>query len=208
VRFITVEGIEGSGKSTLLLGLAAWLGARGAEVVVTREPGGTALGDRLRALFVDPGLAIDPLAEAFVVNASRAEHVARVIEPALREGRFVLCDRFADATIAYQGYGRGVDLASLHALARIATHGREPDLTFLLDVGARVSQARLAERERATGVGADRLEREDAAFHERVRSGYLALARDDPRFVTLDGAQAPGAVLQAATTVLAEKYRI
>jgi dTMP kinase len=188
--------------------LAEWLAARGAEVVVTREPGGTPLGDRLRALFVEPGLTIDPLAEAFVVNASRAEHVARVIEPALREGRFVLCDRFADATIAYQGYGRGVDIASLRALARIATSGREPDLTFLLDVSAAVSQTRLTGRQRATGVGADRLEREGTAFHERVRAGYLALARGDPRFVTLDGVRPPDAVLQAATAVLAEKYGV
>jgi dTMP kinase len=192
----------------LLSGLAEWLAARGAEVVVTREPGGTPLGDRLRALFVEPGLTIDPLAEAFVVNASRAEHVARVIEPALREGRFVLCDRFADATIAYQGYGRGVDIASLRALARIATSGREPDLTFLLDVSAAVSQTRLTGRQRATGVGADRLEREGTAFHERVRAGYLALARGDPRFVTLDGVRPPDAVLQAATAVLAEKYGV
>lgn len=192
----------------MLSGLAEWLAARGAEVVVTREPGGTPLGDRLRALFVEPGLTIDPLAEAFVVNASRAEHVARVIEPALREGRFVLCDRFADATIAYQGYGRGVDIASLRALARIATSGREPDLTFLLDVSAAVSQTRLTGRQRATGVGADRLEREGTAFHERVRAGYLALARGDPRFVTLDGVRPPDAVLQAATAVLAEKYGV
>jgi dTMP kinase len=192
----------------LLRGLAEWLATRGAEVVVTREPGGTPLGDRLRALFVEPGLAIAPLAEAFIVNASRAEHVARVIEPALREGRFVLCDRFADATIAYQGYGRGVDIASLRALARIATSGREPDLTLLLDVSAAVSQARLAARQHATGIGADRLEREGIAFHERVRSGYLALASDNPRFVTLDGGQAPAAVLQAAAAVLAEKYGV
>jgi len=160
----------------------------------------------LRALFVEPGLAIRPLAEAFVLNASRAQHVDEVIEPALRDGCFVLCDRFTDATLAYQGYGRGVELALLRSLAHIATRGFEPDLTLLVDVSVELSQARVAARTGAGGVGADRLEREDAAFHERVRRGYLALARAEPRIATLDGSQAPGAVLQAASRALASKF--
>ena len=173
--FVVVEGIEGSGKSTLLSGLADAARAQGRDVVTTREPGGTALGNRLRALFVDPETEIDAMAEAFLVSASRAQHVAEIIEPALRAGRLVLCDRFAAATLAYQGYGRGIDLALLR------------DLT------------------RADGVAADRLEREGRAFHERVRDGYLALARSDPRFVTLDGSLPAARVLRAATTALAAK---
>jgi dTMP kinase len=200
-----VEGIEGSGKSTLVELLAAHLRARGHGVVTTREPGGTALGNRLRAAFVDPETAIDPIAEAFVVNASRAQHVGEVIEPALRAGRHVLCDRFAAATLAYQGYGRGVALSALHALASVATRGREPDLTLLLDVSVALSRERVAARVRESGVAADRLEREDGAFHERVRAGYLALASGDERFVTLDGGRPPEEVLQAASRALETK---
>ena len=153
--------------------------------MTTREPGGTALGNRLRAAFVEPGAPIDPVAEAFVVNASRAQHVAEVIEPALAAGAWVLCDRYADATLAYQGFGRGVGLDVLRTLAAIATRGRMPDLTLLLDVSVATSHARVGERERESGVAIDRLEREDGAFHARVRDGYLALARDDARFIVL-----------------------
>jgi len=160
----------------------------------------------LRALFVEPGLQIRPLAEAFILNASRAQHVDEVIEPALRDGRFVLCDRFSDATLAYQGYGRGVELALLRSLAHVATRGLEPDLTLLIDVSVALSQARVAARTDAGGAGADRLEREDAAFHERVRAGYLTLARAEPRIVTIDGSQPPDAVLLAASRALASKF--
>jgi dTMP kinase len=170
------------------------------EVVLTREPGGTAVGDRLRALFVEPGLAIRPLAEAFVLNASRAQHVDEVIEPALRDGCFVLCDRFTDATLAYQGYGRGVDLDMLHMLAAFATHGLEPDLTFLVDVSVATSRERVAARARASGIAADRLEREGPEFHERVRAGYLALAAADPeRWIVLDGTLPPAELATLAS---------
>jgi dTMP kinase len=164
------------------------------------------LGNRLRAIFVEPAMTIGPLAEAFVVNASRAQHVDEVIEPALRGGCFVLCDRFADATLAYQGYGRGVDLGTLRSLASVATRGIEPDLTLLVDVTIAVSQARVASRTGAGGAGADRLEREGAAFHERVREGYLALAAAEPRFVVVDGSQTPDAVLLAASQAVAAKF--
>jgi len=177
------------------------------DVVTTREPGGTALGNRLRAAFVDPETSIDPIAEALVVNASRAQHVVEVVEPALAAGRLVLCDRFTAATLAYQGYGRGVDLDTLRALATVATRGRVPDLTLLVDVDVAVSRQRVASRARASGVAADRMEREDSAFHERVRTGYLALARGDPRFVTLAGTLAPDDVLRAASRALEEKLR-
>jgi dTMP kinase len=207
-KFVTVEGIEGSGKTTLLSGLVMWLAARGIEVVTTREPGGTVLGNRLRTVFVEPGLPIAALAEAFVVNASRAQHVEEVIEPALQADRWVLCDRFADATLAYQGYGRGLDLAVLRSLADVATRGRRPDLTFLVDVSADVSHARVLARTSSGGASPDRLERETSGFHERVRAGYLTLARDDRRFVTLDGNQPPDDVLRAASRVLAEKFGV
>jgi dTMP kinase len=175
---------------------------------MTREPGGTLLGNRLREVFVEPGMSIAPLAEAFVVNASRAQHVDEVVEPALRAGSWVLCDRFADATLAYQGYGRGVDLAVLRSLAGVATRGRSPDMTFLIDVSTDVSQARVLARTSGGGAAPDRLEREPRAFHERVREGYLTLARDDPRFVTLDGNQPPDDVLRTATQALAEKFAV
>ncbi len=174
----------------------------------TREPGGTALGDRLRAAFVEPGLAIDAVAEAFVVNASRAQHVAEVIEPALRIGKFVLCDRFSAATLAYQGYGRGVDLRALETLARIATGGLRPALTLLVDVPIKVSRQRLAARARASGVPEDRLERESSDFHTRVRDGYLALARSDEHTVTLDGTQSVEALLQAACRIVTAKLGV
>ena len=201
-----VEGIEGSGKSTLLSGLVAKLEAAGCASLATREPGGTALGNRLRATFIEPGLQIDALAEAFVVNASRAQHVCEIIEPALRAGKWVVSDRYAAATLAYQGFGRGVALQTLRELATIATRGRMPDLTFLLDIDIEVSRERVRARASAGGEPIDRLEREDAAFHTRVRDGYLALAREDATFVTLDGTLAPPVLLAAAWRVLETNY--
>ncbi len=205
---MSVEGIEGSGKSTLLSGLAAHLKAAGVASVATREPGGTALGNRLRATFVEAGLAIDPLAEAFVINASRAQHVAEIIEPALGDGRWVLCDRFAAATLAYQGFGRGLDLGTLRMLAAIATRGRMPDLTLLLDIGPELSRERVRTRAAESGQPVDRVEREDDAFHARVRDGYLALARDDATIVTLDGALGVKPLLAAAWRVLQTTYAL
>jgi dTMP kinase len=188
--------------------LAGEVSARGITVVTTREPGGTALGNRLRAAFVEPGAAIDPIAEAFVVNASRAQHVAEVIEPALAAGAWVLCDRYADATLAYQGFGRGVDLQTLRTLAEISTRGRIPDLTLLIDVTVETSRERVTARSNANGEAIDRLEREDAAFHGRVRAGYLQLASDDARFVILDGSQPRAAVERAALATLVSRFAV
>lgn len=143
-----------------------------------------------------------------MVNASRAQHVDDVIEPALRDGAWVVCDRFASATLAYQGYGRGVELDVLRTLANVATRTRLPDVTFLLDVSVELSRARVTARARARGAAIDRLERENAAFHERVRDGYLALARSDASFVVLDGALGPELVCEAAWNVLAAKFRV
>jgi dTMP kinase len=190
---VTFEGIEAAGKSTLISALADDLTSRGEAVRVTKEPGGTPLGESLRAVFLDPALSVDPIAEVMLLNASRAQHVADVVAPALKRGEIVLCDRFFDATIAYQGYGRGLDLDSLLQICLTATHRIAPDLTFLIDIPVEVS----AERVRARG-GADRLEREDAAFHQRVRDGYLALAERFSRIAVLDGMQPPEALVAAA----------
>jgi len=196
---VAIEGIEGSGKSTLLSTLSSALAARGRTVVATREPGGTPLGERLRTLFVEPGLAIDPMAETFVLCAARAQHVREVIEPALAAGAWVLCDRFVLATLAYQGHGRGLPLDVLRGLCHAATGGRMPDLTLLVDVPLDVSFARVRERTSALGEPADRLERESASFHARVRAGYLALAADDPNSVAVvDGTLEREAVLATA----------
>src|SRR5579875_3874547 len=129
---VTFEGIEGAGKSTLIAALARMLVAGGAPALVTREPGGTPLGDSLRAVFVDPAYRIDPMAEAMLLNAARAQLVSDVIRPALRDGVVVMCDRFFDATVAYQGFGRGLDVESLLELCLLATSRIAPDLTFLL----------------------------------------------------------------------------
>ena len=197
MTFIVVEGIEGSGKSTLLASLADRLRASGRDVLVTREPGGTALGDAVRTVFLDPAIAVDPLTEALLINAARAQHVSEAIVPALRAKRTVLCDRFIDSTLAYQGYGRGLNLPFLREVCNAAAAGVEPDITFLIDVPIAVSRARTHARER----DADRVEREGDVFHERVRRGYLELAAL-PRHCVLDGTLAPEQVLERALRAL------
>lgn len=187
--FIAIEGIEGSGKSTLVRGLVERLRMDGRDVVATREPGGTATGDAVRTIFLDRTLNIGALTEALLANAARAQHVAEVIRPAVNAGRMVLCDRFTASTLAYQGYGRGFDLAALQRLCDEATGDVQPDLVFLLDLPVEVAHQRMAER----SYQFDRIESEDAAFHERVRRGYLELAKS-PRFRTLDATQ-PGETL-------------
>jgi len=181
--FVTFEGIEGAGKTTQVHLLHQALENTTIPFVFTREPGGTPLGERIRELLIDPLGQMSPQAEALLLSASRAELVEKVIEPALREGRLVVCDRFWDATIAYQGYGRGLPIESLMQLTMFAAQRLSPDLTFVLDVPVRVSQERLR------GRSADRLESEKTAFHERVAAGYRKLSAADPRrFVVLDGA--------------------
>ena len=181
--FVTIEGIEGSGKSTLLRGLADRLRAQGHEVFVTREPGGTSAGEAIRNIVLEPGLQVAPLTEALLMNAARAQHVIEAIRPALLAGHVVLCDRYADSSLAYQGYGRGLDLEMLRAVIAAATGGLEPDHTILLDVPVELSRARVAQR----SARLDRLEREEDAFYERVRLGFLDLARDGGRYTILDG---------------------
>lgn len=184
--FITFEGGEGTGKSTQLERLAARLRARGIEPVVTREPGGTPLAEGIRALLLDTRPAPQPIAEAFLMEAARAELVATVIRPALAGGRVVLCDRYDDSTLAYQGAGRGLDDAMLRGWNRAATGGLVPALTLLFDIDPAHG---LARREGAPGEP-NRLDREPSDFHVRVRDRFLTLARAEPgRFVVFDAAQ-------------------
>ena len=175
-RFITVEGIEGAGKSTCLGLLEESVRARGHELLVTREPGGTPLGEDLRELLLGhrhTGMSDD--AELLLMFAARAEHLHARIETALSAGRWVLCDRFTDATYAYQGYGRGIDLARIATLEEWVQRGRRPDLTILLDLPVSLGLERAGKRS-----APDRFESEALAFFERVRAGYLQLAADDP----------------------------
>jgi dTMP kinase len=186
--FITFEGPEGSGKSTHIRLLAEHLRGRGVAVVCTREPGGTPLCEAVRGLLQHDGVGEPPVprAEVLLFLASRAQHVDRVIRPALERGDWVLCDRFSDSTLAYQGFGRGFALAQLRALDGFATDGLAPDLTVLLDVPPETGRARLAARQTQTATEPDRIEREDGAFHARLRDGFLELARAEPdRFVVL-----------------------
>ncbi len=176
-RFITFEGIEGVGKSTQVDAAAAYLRDRDVDVVVTREPGGTPLAEALRQLVLQPqGETVDGVAELLLVFAARAIHLGNLIEPALSRGCWVLCDRFTDATEAYQGAGRGVPLEHIRALEKIAQRGRRPDLTLLLDAPVAVA----IERTRRRAQAADRFESEDARFFERVRAGYLAILEREP----------------------------
>ncbi|GMA16179.1 dTMP kinase [Deinococcus metallilatus] len=191
--FVSFEGPEGAGKSTQLAWLAARLAEAGVPHVVTREPGGTPLGTRVREVLLDPLLNIDPLPEFLLYSASRAQLVGNVICPALARGEAVLCDRYADSSLAYQGAGRGLDPTFLAALTREVTGGLVPDLTVLLDLDPALGLARAASRGQP-----DRLERADLGFHGRVRAGFLALAAQAPRrFLVLDATRDPGALADA-----------
>ena len=183
-RFITFEGIDGAGKSTHIEPLAERLRARGQRVVCTREPGGTQLAETLRELLLHTPM--DGVAETLLVFAARRDHIARVIAPALERGDTVLCDRFSDATFAYQGAGRGQDEDVLRSLERWVQDGVQPDLTLWFDVEPAVAASR-----RAAARAADRFEAEDLVFFERVRAGYLARWREAPqRIVRIDSARA------------------
>ncbi|MEM8961359.1 MAG: dTMP kinase [Acidobacteriota bacterium] len=179
-RFITFEGLDGSGKTTQLNKTLEWLAAHRIDHVATREPGGTPLGDRVRDLFLASHWGqLDGVVEALLVFASRRQHLLEVIEPALATGRHVICDRFTDSTRAYQGGGRGVDATWIEELDGLVTGGRMPDHTLLFDLPGESA------RERATG--GDRLDAEALAFYERVRAGFLDVARRDPeRVVVID----------------------
>lgn len=182
--FITFEGIDGSGKSTQLRMLASLLRMRGLEVVATREPGGTSLGKRLRAAVLDAQEQVDPLAELLLYAADRAQHVRTLLRPALETSHIVLSDRYADATVAYQGAGRGFPPELIAEVVELATGGLKPDLTLIFDLSVAECTART--RRRADGeTAADRLDSEDATFHTRVRNAYLQIAAAEPERVRL-----------------------
>jgi len=188
--FITFEGIEGCGKTTQLRLLKERLQASGEQVTSTREPGGCPIADQMRAILLDAGnSAITPLAELLLYAAARAQHVQEVIVPALARGEIVLCDRFTDATVSYQGHGRGLDLDTISQLNRLATGGVEPKLTLLIDCPVEIGLSRaLARIEAGSGAREERFELESRRFHERVRQGYLGLAAAFPeRFLVIDG---------------------
>lgn len=174
--FITFEGPDGSGKSTQALLLRNYLREQGYDVFHTREPGGDKIAEEIRSLLLSPGNAISPVAELFLYWASRAQHVSTLILPALQEGKIVLCERFNDATFAYQGYGRGLDYRLIKKMNALAAYKLVPDLTFLLDIPPAEG---LRRARKAKGLR-DRLEKESLCFHERVRKGYLALAGEEP----------------------------
>ena len=189
-RFITFEGIDGAGKSTHIETLADWLRERGHGVVVTREPGGTPLAEQLRELVLHAPM--DALCEALLVFAARRDHLQNVIEPALARGDTVLCDRFTDATFAYQGGGRGFDTAVLARLEQWVQQGRQPDLTLWFDLAPATAAAR-----RGAARAPDRFEAQDEAFFDRVRAGYAARVAADPgRFALLQAAAEPATVWQ------------
>lgn len=199
--FVALEGVEGSGKSTQTRLLAEWLEDRGLPHIVTREPGGTAVGERARRMVLDAG-AVPPRTELLLILAARSALVTEVVEPALEAGKVVVTDRWALSTLAYQGHGRGLPLDEVRALNDFATAGVGPDLTVVLDVDLATGEARLQERGRA----ADRIESEVRAFHQRVAEGYRALSATESRVVVLDASGPAPEVHAAVVSLLAERF--
>lgn len=191
VRFVTFEGGDGTGKTTQIKALERHLIARGRSCLITREPGGTALGSLIRRALLEVGdQPVAPSTELFLYLADRAQHVNEIIRPAIAAGKIVLCDRFTDSTLAYQGYGRGFDLQLLRQFNNVANDGVCPDLTFLLDCPVEAGLRRTAKRQAHSRAGEpkeDRFEREKLEFHEKVRAGFLEMARLEPaRFRIID----------------------
>ena len=197
---ITLEGVEGSGKTTQMMRLERWLRRQGRKVEHTREPDGTRVGVAVRRLFEHPGVHPKPLVEVFLFMAARQQHVTEKIRPWLDRGRVVLCDRYADATIAYQGYGRGVDPNLIRELNTRATGGVMPDLTLLFDLDPTEGLRRIRARR------LDRFEREALAFHRRVRRGYLEILRAEPKRVRLIRAAQPPDVVETEVRTIVEEF--
>jgi dTMP kinase len=188
-KFITLEGIDGSGKTTQLVRLASRLEEAGFDVVTTREPGGTPLGQKLRAAFLETRDAVSPRAELLLFAADRAQHVDHLIRPALDQGRIVISDRYADATAAYQGAGRGFDAAAVNEVIRLATGGLKPDLTLFFDIPVELALKRMRGRS-GNGEAANRMDSESVEFYERVRTAYLEIAASEPqRFRVIDASR-------------------
>jgi len=209
--FITVEGLDGSGKSTQLRLASEWLRHRGLEHRVTQEPGGTLLGEAIRSVFLntkEEWSTVDGTVEALLIFASRRQHLMEIIDPTLASGLHVLCDRFTDSTLAYQGFGRGVPLDTLRRMDDLATGGRVPDRTLLFDLPAELARSRghsLSRQDEPGGV--DRLDAEDLAFYDRVRLGYLELAAAEPeRIRVIDSAGSIEDTQRQVDTVLTEVF--
>ncbi|MDK9718759.1 MAG: dTMP kinase [Trichlorobacter sp.] len=209
--FITFEGIEGCGKSTQIALLATALQQVGQRVLLTREPGGCPIANQIRTVLLDAAnSALVPMAELMLYAASRAQHLAEVIRPALSDGVIVLCDRFSDATRAYQSFGRGLDRQTIETLNNLACNDISPDLTVLLDCPVEVGLGRARQRIEATsGPREERFELESLAFHQRVRDGYLQLAAAEPdRFVIVDATGQPDQVAQALSGALLPRLTV
>jgi dTMP kinase len=209
-KFITFEGLDGVGKSTQLENLAGWLRERGLDVIATREPGGTALGQNLRSVLLSSRTAgLSPLAELALMFADRAQHIDEQILPALQRGQWVLCDRFTDSSEAYQGCGRQLGTESVLALHRVLCHDLKPDLTLLMtsDLDHNLSRARKRNREQSKNAPDDenRFEKENRAFHQRVLDGFLAIARREPERVTEVDARDSMAVVKAKIVAVVEE---
>jgi dTMP kinase len=205
--FITFEGVEGSGKTTQIRRLKRYLTQKGIPCKVTREPGGSPIGEKIRKILLNPDhREMVPLSELLLYEAARSQHVKEVIGPFLKKGRVILCDRFSDATIAYQGYGRGVDLRLIKKLNRLSTQGIKPDVTFLLDCPSGVGLKRALLRNRSLrGEKEDRFEREKIQFHHRVRRGYLSIAKKEPhRVKVIDTRQGEKRVFQKIQKIVDE----
>ena len=208
--FITFEGIEGSGKTTLMGLVAEALSRDGHEIVVTREPGGTDLGMALRRVLLDPTMeGINPVAELMLFAADRSQHIAETIGPALEKGQTILCDRFSDATVAYQGYGRGLPLETVIAVDEQARGSLRPDLTVLIDLPVQRGLARARARNQANPQNREsRIDEEELDFHNRVREGYLVISRREPdRFMVLDGLQSPEKLCHLVAQKIASRFR-
>ena len=200
--FVTIEGCEGVGKSTLLRGLKGYLETAGRDAVFTREPGGTEVAERIRAVILDPeNAAMTPTAELLLYAAARAQHTEEKIIPAVRDGKLVICDRYSDSTLAYQSYARGLDRGECLAADEIARRGIKPDLTVFLDLSPERGFARKGGADKG-----DRLEREKIDFHERVYAGFRAIAESDPdRVVAVDASKSREEVLAAVVSLLKER---
>lgn len=206
-KFITLEGPEGSGKSTQAKQMIRQLAELGIEAMYTREPGGTELGEAIRNILQHDAAGEAPCerAELLLFEASRNQLVEKVIRPALEKGTWVICDRFMDSTTAYQGYGRGLPVEEVKAIHGFTINGMDPDLTLLLDLDVNTGFDRIAQRFLELGESADRFEQEERSFHERVRQGYLTLAKEEPqRFRVVDASQEPEAVGKTIWILLQE----
>ena len=200
-KFITLEGAEGAGKSSLMSAISEWLAARGLEVLASREPGGTPVGEVLRDLLLDPKHPITPMTELALMFASRAQHIEEIIKPALAKGVWVICDRFTDSSYAYQGSGRGFNLESISAFEALTIDNYAPDLTLLLDIPVELGLQRAAQ------VGEpDRFEREATEFFQRVRAGFLARAETEQRIKVIDASADKDAVERHALLLIEQLW--